>query len=70
MLRQLQPFAQRFSLFHAVRADQAQVIEVCFCDGFSLYSAFLVAVVGETGSGKTTIANLIARFYDVTGGAV
>ena len=42
MLRQLQPFAQRFALFHAVRADQAQVIEICFCDGFSLYSAFFI----------------------------
>ena len=30
----------------------------------------LVAVVGETGSGKTTIANLIARFYDVNEGSV
>lgn len=30
----------------------------------------VVAVVGETGSGKTTIANLIARFYDVNGGRV
>ena len=30
----------------------------------------IVAVVGETGSGKTTIANLIARFYDATTGAV
>ncbi len=30
----------------------------------------MVAVVGETGSGKTTIANLIGRFYDVTGGQV
>ncbi|MHB1004136.1 MAG: ABC transporter ATP-binding protein [Chloroflexota bacterium] len=29
-----------------------------------------VAVVGTTGSGKSTIINLIPRFYDVTGGRV
>ncbi len=29
-----------------------------------------VALVGPTGAGKTSIANLIARFYDVTDGAV
>ncbi len=29
-----------------------------------------VALIGPTGAGKTSIANLIARFYDVTGGAV
>ena len=29
-----------------------------------------VAIVGETGSGKTTLGYLIARLYDVTGGAV
>ena len=29
-----------------------------------------VALVGATGSGKSTIVNLLLRFYDVTGGAV
>jgi ATP-binding cassette subfamily B protein len=29
-----------------------------------------VAMVGRTGSGKSTVARLIPRFYDVTGGAV
>lgn len=27
-------------------------------------------LVGQSGSGKTTIANLLARFYDVTEGAI
>ncbi|MGD0556979.1 MAG: ABC transporter ATP-binding protein [Streptosporangiaceae bacterium] len=29
-----------------------------------------VALVGQTGAGKSTIVKLMARFYDVTGGAV
>ncbi len=30
----------------------------------------MVAIVGETGAGKTTFANLVCRFYEPTGGQV
>jgi ATP-binding cassette, subfamily B, multidrug efflux pump len=35
-----------------------------------IQSGQTVALVGHTGSGKTTIANLISRFYDATNGSV
>jgi ATP-binding cassette subfamily B protein len=41
-------------------------------DGFDLHlrPGETVALVGRTGSGKSTVARLLTRFYDVTGGAV
>jgi ATP-binding cassette subfamily B protein len=41
-------------------------------DGFTLHieAGTSIAIVGETGSGKTTVARLLTRFYDVDSGTV
>lgn len=37
---------------------------------FNLKSGKTLGIMGETGSGKTTIINLLSRFYDVTDGSI
>ena len=47
-------------------AEQAVLHEI----SFTASPGETTAIIGSTGSGKTTLINLIPRLYDVTGGAV
>ena len=51
-------------------AAAADPVDVLSHVSFTVSPGETVALVGQTGAGKSTIVKLIARLYDVTGGAV
>jgi ATP-binding cassette subfamily B protein len=56
--------------FHAVGFSYQPDFPVLEDMTFDVASGSRVAIVGETGAGKSTIAKLLLRFYDPTQGAV
>jgi ATP-binding cassette, subfamily B, bacterial MsbA len=53
--------------FHYSDRDRQKVLDEV---SFTVQACQMVAIVGLSGAGKTTLVNLIPRFYDVTGGAI
>jgi subfamily B ATP-binding cassette protein MsbA len=66
----LPPFTHRIE-FRDVRFEYHTSTRATL-DGvsFSVPAGHMLAIVGRSGAGKTTLVNLLPRFYDVTGGGI
>ena len=58
------------SLESLMASDAAVSEEIIRGATFTVEPGSMVAVVGPSGAGKTTLTHLVARLYDVTGGTV
>lgn len=56
--------------FKNVTFDYGNGIEVIHPLNLKIKAGTSIAIVGETGSGKTTLANLVCRFYEPTTGQI
>ncbi|MEL7672327.1 MAG: ABC transporter ATP-binding protein [Chloroflexota bacterium] len=60
---------ENVSFIYSASEDEPEV-EVLFDVSFEARPDTVTAIVGTTGSGKTTLIDLVPRFYDVIGGAI
>jgi ATP-binding cassette subfamily B protein len=65
----LEPVEGRVTFDHVTFAYDG-VKQVLRGVSFDVQPGELIGLVGPSGGGKTTVVNLIARFYDVTSGAI
>src|SRR5207253_10075347 len=65
----LEPVHGRVTFEH-VTFGYDGVRQVLRAMSFDVQPGEVIGLVGPSGGGKTTIVNLIARFYDVTGGTI
>ncbi len=69
--RDLPPMRESIEFRHVTFAyDDGSGHEILKDVSFTVRAGQMVAIVGLSGAGKTTLVNLVPRFYDVTGGAI
>jgi subfamily B ATP-binding cassette protein MsbA len=67
----LAPFRRAIEFRDVVFAyDDVQARAILRGVTFTVQAGQVIALVGRSGAGKTTLVNLIPRFYDVTAGAI
>lgn len=64
-----EPFAGEIE-FRNVSFDYGNGVEVIHPLNLKIEKGTSIAIVGETGSGKTTLVNLLCRFYEPTSGEI
>lgn len=65
-----EPFAGKIEFDHVDFRYPGALEDVLHDITFTAHPGQTTAFIGSTGSGKSTLVNLIPRFYDVTGGAI
>ncbi len=66
----LQPFHESVAFRDVVFAYDDQARPILKGVSFTVARGQVVALVGRSGAGKTTMMNLVPRFFDVTGGGI
>ena len=64
------PFDARVEFRHVSFRYPGAEEDVLHDINFTAYPGQMTAIIGSTGSGKSTLVNLIPRFYDVTEGSI
>ena len=66
----LQPFERQIEFRDVTFGYEEGLGRILRGVSFAVHAGQMVAIVGRSGAGKTTLVNLLPRFYDVTTGSI